>query len=86
LNKKETPADEKVTLPDVGCNVELTHVRVESEVWWTLGFEAFGKLTTIQDDLRAVAGVMAARNPPSMGTPIVASYPAWLQQWCRQKA
>jgi hypothetical protein len=86
LNRKERPADEKVTLPELGCNVELTHVSVASEVWWTFAFEAFGKLTTTQDDLRAVAGVLAGRNPPSMGTPMVASYPAWLQQRCGQEA
>jgi hypothetical protein len=81
LNNKEQPTDENMALPAIGCNVELTHVSVASQAWWTFAFEAFGKLTTIQDDLRAVASVLAARHPPSMGAPIVASYPAWLQQW-----
>jgi len=83
LNKKEQPADDKIEPPDLGCNVELTEVKTSSEVWWTFAFETFGKLTTIQNDLQAVTSVLAARNPPGLGTPLLASYPAWLQSRLR---
>jgi hypothetical protein len=64
----------------VGCNVELARVTVGGEVWWTLGFEAFGPPRTLQASLRATAGLLAARRPPPLGDGLRASYPAWLAQ------
>ena len=39
-----------------GCNVELTEVRglSRSDVWWILGFEAFGDLDTVPINLNTV--------------------------------
>lgn len=80
-------ADEKrldrQPLPAAGCNVELTKVGVANETWWTFGFEAFGTLGTIENDLRAVAAIMVARQPPGIGNGILASYPAWLGQYLK---
>jgi hypothetical protein len=76
LDAAEQPRDGQ--WPGLGCHVELTRLVVEGETWWTLGFEAFGRLDTVVVDLRAVAAVMAARRPPALGTPSLLSYPAWL--------
>ena len=66
-------------MPARGCNVEVTRVAgPEGEVWWTIGFEAYGALSTVVEDLVAVAGVMAVRRPPEMSDAVCQSYPAWL--------
>jgi hypothetical protein len=68
-------------LPERGCNVELTRVGLPAGiVWWTLGFEAFGRLATLQADLAAAAAALAGRRPPPLPGGILASYPAWLDR------
>lgn len=64
-------------LPDIGCNIELTKVKVggQTETWWTLCFEAFGGLDTAPRALRKVISV-AGPIPPLDGD--LLSYPAWL--------
>jgi hypothetical protein len=64
--------------PSAGCNVELTQIGIRRENVWTFGFEAFGGLTAVSQQLSAVASLLADRNPPSMGAVVLASYPAWL--------
>jgi hypothetical protein len=62
--------------------VELTKVTLESvDSWWTFGFEAFGALRTVEDDLRKVAALLAKRLPDGVAMGTLASYPAWLQQY-----
>jgi hypothetical protein len=80
LDSKEKPLGKRA-LPEIGCNVELTRITLRNqEVWWTLGFESFGTLQTLGNDLCAVAATMAARQPPQFGTGLLASYPAWLKE------
>jgi hypothetical protein len=68
-------------LPIRGCNVELTRVTLPGVgVWWTFGFEAFGALRTVEEDLRKVAVTSAGRLPEGVTTGLLASYPAWLRQ------
>lgn len=80
----EVDAQEKLAaggpLPERGCNVELTHIKLpqKSESWWSLGFEAFGTLASIEGDLRAVAAVLASRRPPKLSRYILSGYPRWL--------
>ena len=84
LDNEEKPHDKR-SLPALGCNVELTRVRLPNgDVWWTLGFEAFGTLRTVENDLQAVATVLAARQPPALGEGLQASYPAWLSEHVRE--
>ena len=89
IGPDEKPVDPKRCLPSLGCNVELTEVTVDSETWWTLGFEAFGKPETVAKDLCAVAHTLAARNVPDLQPALRASYPVWLRhliQGVRPKA
>jgi hypothetical protein len=80
LDDKEQPRKDR-PLPALGCNVELTQVRLQNEdVWWTYGFEAFGTIRTVTNDLRAVATMLAARQPPDLKEGLLASYPAWLEE------
>ncbi|RWB93104.1 MULTISPECIES: hypothetical protein [unclassified Mesorhizobium] len=76
LNAKGKPVREQ--LPARGCNVELTMVKIEDVVAWTFGFEAFGELDQVCEQLRAVAASMSAREPPDFGRSSLKSYPAWL--------
>jgi hypothetical protein len=79
LDANEQPSS-GAPLPTLGCNVELTQVEVNADIWWTLSFEAFGKTTTVANDLRASAAVLATRRPPSLGAASVESYAAWLSR------
>jgi hypothetical protein len=85
LGEDEMPADRRA-LPKLGCNVELTRVEVGGEhVWWTLGFEAFGDLASVERSLRSTLSVMAARRPPSLGSGELLNYPAWLSKHVLQQ-
>jgi hypothetical protein len=80
LGRNEQPLDTR-GLPTTGCNVEWTRVTLaDGAVWWTLGFEAFGPLDTLEHSVCRTAKLLSARHPPPLrgGTP--ASYPAWLKQ------
>ena len=68
LNAEGKPVRED--LPVRGCNVELTTVKIDGgKLAWTFGFEAFGKLDEVCEQLRAVAASMSARQPPDFGRP-----------------
>jgi hypothetical protein len=69
------------TKPAAGCNVEFTRVAIgkSQEVWWTLGYEAFGQLDEVERILRTCLLQTVSRTPlptAHIGTP--ASYPEWL--------
>lgn len=68
--------------PARGCNVEVTEIRLadRGEVWWTLGFESFGSIATVETDLRIVSKEMARRQPPALAEGLLRSYPAWLAE------
>jgi hypothetical protein len=84
LDQQERPIDNR-PLPALGCNVEFTKVTFpKGNVWWTLGFEAFGHLQTVERDLRFIAEKLAARRPPALGHALPASYPAWLNRFVLQ--
>src|SRR6266496_485145 len=80
VDSKEKPLGGR-DLPEFGCNVELTRIKLRSNrIWWTLGFESFGKIETVDKSLYAVAATLATRRPPELGTGLLASYPAWLKE------
>jgi hypothetical protein len=79
LGEDEQPLHQQ-PVPAMGCNVELTQVTLGSaNVWWTLGFESFGTIQTIEKSLRSTASILAARRPPDFISGFAASYPAWLK-------
>ena len=81
LNDKELPVDAKQPLPARGCNVELTEVTLTNgDIWWTLGFEAFGGVGTVAEDLHKVATILASEGPPNPSGGLRASYPTWLNE------
>jgi hypothetical protein len=59
--------------------VEVTETRVDggSEVWTTLGFEAYGALDRLEGLLAGVVRLYHA-NPPPVDPGQALSYPAWL--------
>jgi hypothetical protein len=71
--------------PDRGCNMDFTRLILpDGELWWTLGFEAFGKLDDLEDSLRNVVAATALRRPPGLGDAVSLSYPAFLKQFLRR--
>jgi len=78
LNGAEKPIDG--FYPASGCNVELTRITLPTqEIWWTLGFEAFGStIVGLGDSVSATAGVLAGRGAPSIENGKILSYPEWL--------
>jgi hypothetical protein len=68
------------SLPVQGCNVELTEVQIvgHSEVWWTLGFEAFGDLDSVSTNLTLTLMPEKPVLERTVATGAFVSYPAWL--------
>lgn len=79
LNDKEQPLDPGAELPRDGCNVELTRVHLGDggPLWWTLGFEAFGRAEAVERNLRRLLEHLAHDLPDLTGAREL-SYPAWL--------
>lgn len=65
--------------PPSGCHVEWTHLTFAGgERFFSLAFEAFGKVRSVEMDLCAVAVLLASRRPPALRGGELASYPAFL--------
>ena len=80
LGDDEAPKDRR-PLPQHGCNVELTRIEPRAEdVWWTLGFEAFGHVFSVERSLRSTLSVMTSSGPPNLYGGELLSYPAWLSR------
>lgn len=86
LDRNERPVGSSA-LPILGCNVELTRIKLpDGASWWTLGFEAFGTITTVSKSLEIAARELAGRHPPELAEGFIASYPAWLVKHVFTKA
>lgn len=85
LGPDEKPLDgsESDFMPLLGCNVELTEIRVpKGRKWFSFCFEAFGDRRTIADDLRSVAAELNDRGSfPDLRTGICISYPRWISTY-----
>jgi hypothetical protein len=68
------------SLPAQGCNVEWTEVQILgfAEVWWTLGFEAFGDLDSVPMNLTLTVLPEKAVLERIVASGAFLSYPAWL--------
>jgi hypothetical protein len=84
LGPDEQPLNNQ-RLPNHGCNVEFTTIRLPDAVWYSFGFESFGPLDKVEASLRETADLMAARNPPALNDAVEASYPKWLSTECLTK-
>jgi hypothetical protein len=71
----------KKDAPLQGCNVELAELQVESGVWYTIGFEAFGPAKSVDDHLRATVEDFFSSRPGEVpkyfSDANSMSYPAW---------
>lgn len=64
-----------------GCNVEWTRVirQDRPDIWWTLGYEAFGDLDDIEKILRhCVFVTTSGTRIPDVAAARAGSYPEWL--------
>ena len=68
------------SLPTQGCNLELTEVRIsdKANIWWTLGFEAFGDIETAPLNLSRGILPEVPTLADALSSGIVSSYPEWL--------
>ena len=65
--------------PENGCDFELTRVALpDGGLWWTLGFEAFGPLESLEQNLISTLQSLRGTNPPPIDPPVIAGYPVWL--------
>jgi hypothetical protein len=65
---------------DQGCDLELTKVSLEGREWWSLGLEAFGHESALQENLLLVARqVFVADESPAFDAKNSYGYPQWLQ-------
>jgi hypothetical protein len=68
---------------DVGCDAELTGLRVPGGAFWTIGFEAFGPDDAQEGVLMAAARHLLSDLPAGVTLHIgdSLSYPAWIGRW-----
>jgi len=80
LDKDEALVNKEDDLPVLGCNVELTSVSLKEggAKWWTLGYEAFGTLESVDQSLRRTFDHIAVSNAVPLQGGFELSYPAWL--------
>lgn len=78
-------AEVRAALPGLdekpGCAVELTQIRTDGTIWWTLGFEATGSAGTLRRTLETTAALVFADATPggvAFGTDNSRSYTEWL--------
>ncbi len=74
---------ETVKMPDYsigGCNIELTHIKCNGEVWWSLGLEAFGDENSNESKLTIAAKYLfSEEQTPTLSAQNSYGYPHWLE-------
>jgi hypothetical protein len=64
-----------------GCGWEVAKVECAGEVWWSVGFEAFGEEVERRDTLLSVADhILSAGEAPVLEQEDSYGYPRWLQR------
>jgi len=70
-----------------GCELELTEVVAQGQVWWTVAFEAFGQEASLRDNLLLVAAhVLSTSEPPRLQAHRSQGYAAWLVEVGKEEA
>lgn len=66
--------------PVEGCNAELTVLECAGRAWWTVAFEAFGAVVSLEDHLVGAAAAFfgAGAAPQRFALDQSCSYPVWL--------
>ena len=64
-----------------GCFFELVALAIEDgpTTWWTVAFEAFGDLATVEDSLQRTFEHVA--SPAQLASGLAMSYPEWLARF-----
>jgi hypothetical protein len=70
-----------------GCSIELTHLAIADQPWWSLALEAHGPTDTLIDTLKTTATHLSASYPTQypLSTSASYAYPHWLQQVLQKK-
>ena len=64
-----------------GCSVELTHVELLDQPYWTMGFESFGRSSDLFENLVHTAElVLNTDGAPHLPLAASLSYPQWLMR------
>jgi hypothetical protein len=80
VNNDRVVAISTMQHPDRGCALELTHIEIGGQEWWSMGFEAYGDEDTLYENLLFVAmHLLAAHEPPALDVEASCSYPHWLK-------
>jgi len=83
LASRPDPAQVPPSAAVTGCMAELTEVRVRSETWWSVGFEATGPVCLLRGALEHAADLVFAQAlPPGVQFSLEnsQSYAHWLGQ------
>ncbi len=80
LDAEERPRHAPGSQLERGCQIELVALRLAGgSPWWSLGFEAFGELPTLEESLRRTIAHVASAAP-DITSGLERSYPAWLAE------
>jgi hypothetical protein len=81
LDDEERPRRSPKELPERGCHFEVVSLRVDGGrmSWASVGFEAFGELSTVENSLDRTLRHVAPETSLPAGREL--SYPAWRAQW-----
>ena len=82
LGEDEGLRDKSARPPDCGCLLELVAIETGDDAtrWWSLAFEAFGPLDSVEASLERTAMEMGEPSPPSLENASQLSYPEWLSR------
>ncbi|MFN2292752.1 MAG: hypothetical protein ACK2UC_16285 [Anaerolineae bacterium] len=68
-------------MPQRGCEFELSEVRAQGDMWWSVCLEAFGEEGSLEDSLYAVSALLLSPGwPVAMAEEQSSSYPEWLNR------
>jgi hypothetical protein len=63
----------------LNCNLELTQLNIQSNEWWSLGFETFGEDANLMEHLQTAASLVGENyRGMEMRSPDSYAYPKWL--------
>ena len=79
LDAEERPRQSPEWMLERGCHFELAAIQIDERAWWTVGFEAFGPLDTVEESL--VRTVKRLAPGPNVPPGLELSYPAWLARF-----